>query len=374
MSILSDIWEGVRTTLVGLKVTVPYIWKKPVTTMYPHQRLELPERVRNRLYVNMDDCIGCDQCARACPVNCISIETAKAVEGDSPGLTSNGKKKALWVTRFDIDIAKCCYCGLCTYPCPTECIKMTDVFEFSEQERNNLIYSYITLTPEEIGEKINLADMHEAALAARKAAAKAAAAPPAAEASPAPPASVVPAAVSRPAQPSLDPDSDKAAKLAELQAKMAAAKAKREAETSGATAVPASSPAPAAQSSDADADKAAKLAEIQAKMAAAKVKREAESSGTPASSSTSASQSLPDADVDKAAKLAEIQAKMAAAKAKREAESSGTTASSAPEPSVAPPAASPAPPASPGDDPEKAARIAAMKEKIEALKRERGEG
>ncbi|MBC8144042.1 MAG: NADH-quinone oxidoreductase subunit I, partial [bacterium] len=131
MSILSDIWEGVRTTMVGLKVTVPYIWKKPVTIRYPHERMQLPERTRNRLYVNQDDCIGCDQCSRACPVNCITIETAKAIGDDNPGLTSNGKRKALWVTRFDIDIAKCCYCGLCVYPCPTECIKMTDIYEFS---------------------------------------------------------------------------------------------------------------------------------------------------------------------------------------------------------------------------------------------------
>ncbi len=345
MSILSNIWEGVRTTLVGLKVTVPYIWKKPVTTMYPHQRLELPERVRNRLYVNMDDCIGCDQCARACPVNCISIETAKAVEGDSPGLTSNGKKKALWVTRFDIDIAKCCYCGLCTYPCPTECIKMTDVFEFSEQERNNLIYSYITLTPEEIGEKINLADMHEAALAARKAAAKAAPAP--AEV-PQVPLESAPAAF-RPA-PSVPPDADpeKAAKLAELQAKMAAAKAKREAESPTAPGAPAPSTAPAPPSSP-DADKAAKLAELQAKMAAAKAKREA-SAASPAPASE-----LPVASPAAAA----------------------SPAPPAPaEPPATPPAATapPASPASPGDDPERDARIAAMKEKIEALKRERGEG
>ena len=127
MSILSDILSGVKTTLAGLRVTVPYLRRAPVTTMYPHERLELPERSRNRLYVNMDDCIGCDQCARACPVNCIDIETVKAVEGDSPGTTSNGKKKALWVTRFDIDIAKCCFCNLCTFPCPTECIVMTDV-------------------------------------------------------------------------------------------------------------------------------------------------------------------------------------------------------------------------------------------------------
>ena len=185
MSILSDIWEGVRTTLIGLRVTVPYIWRRPVTLQYPHERPDLPERTRNRLYVNMDDCIGCDQCARACPVNCIDIETAKSVGEDSPGVTSNGKRKALWVTRFDIDIAKCCYCGLCTFPCPTECIKMTDVFEFAEQERNNLIYSYVTLTPAEILEKIATSEEAERELAEQKKAAAAAPKPAAAPAAPA---------------------------------------------------------------------------------------------------------------------------------------------------------------------------------------------
>ena len=111
----------------------------------PVDRYEMPERARNRLYVNMDDCIGCDQCARACPVNCIEIDTAKAVPGENLGITSNGRKKALWVTRFDIDIAKCCYCNLCTFPCPTECIVMTDVFEFSTHERGELIYNFETM-------------------------------------------------------------------------------------------------------------------------------------------------------------------------------------------------------------------------------------
>jgi NADH-quinone oxidoreductase subunit I len=113
----------------------------------------MPERERNRLYVNMDDCIGCDQCARACPVSCIEIETVKSVPGDDLGTTSNGKKKALWVTKFDIDIAKCCYCQLCVFPCPTECIYMTDVYEFSEFERENLVYDFKTLTQAEIEEK-----------------------------------------------------------------------------------------------------------------------------------------------------------------------------------------------------------------------------
>lgn len=235
MRILSDIVDGVRTAFAGLRVTLPYIWRKPVTVMYPHQRMELPERSRNRLYVNMDDCIGCDQCARACPVNCIDIETVRAVEGDMPGLTSNGKKKALWVTRFDIDIAKCCYCALCTFPCPTECIYMTEVFEFSEQDRNNLIYDYVTLSAGEIEEKIAKAHVAEEALAARKASAKAA--------SEAAVASAPPAQPNAPAVASSD-DPEKSAKLAELQRKMAEARARREAGGAASSTGSSASPAP----------------------------------------------------------------------------------------------------------------------------------
>ena len=133
----------------------------------------MPERARNRLYVNMDDCIGCDQCARACPVNCITIDTAKAVPGENLGITSNGRKKALWVTKFDIDIAKCCYCNLCTYPCPTECIVMTDVFEFSAYNRSELVYEYETMDQEEA--KIHIANAAKADEDAKAARAKQAA-------------------------------------------------------------------------------------------------------------------------------------------------------------------------------------------------------
>lgn len=150
---LQNTWEGLKTVAIGMKVTWGHIFKKSVTIRYPEVRVELPERVRNRLYVNMDDCIGCDQCARACPVNCITIDTVKSLPTEDLGKTSNGKKKALWVTKFDIDIAKCCYCQLCVFPCPTECIYMTDVYEFSEFERGNLNYNFATLTANEAEEK-----------------------------------------------------------------------------------------------------------------------------------------------------------------------------------------------------------------------------
>ncbi len=150
------IWLGFYTVGIGMKITFSHLFTKAVTIQYPDERLQLPDRERNRLFVNMDDCIGCDQCARACPVNCIYLETVKAVPGDivgRTGVTSNGKKKALYVPTFTIDIAKCCYCQLCVFPCPTECIYMTDVFEFSEYRRENLVYEFTDMTPEQIIEK-----------------------------------------------------------------------------------------------------------------------------------------------------------------------------------------------------------------------------
>jgi len=172
-----DIFKGVWTVLVGMKITFSHLFTPAVTIQYPDVRLKLPERARNRLYVNMDDCIGCDQCSAACPVSCITIETVKSVAGDDLGTTSTGQKKRLHVTTFDIDIAKCCYCALCVYPCPTECIKMTDVYEFSEYDRKNLIYNYVTLSDQEIADA-----KAKAAVAAKEAAEKKVAAATAAKA------------------------------------------------------------------------------------------------------------------------------------------------------------------------------------------------
>ncbi len=164
-----DIWQGIFTVLVGMKVTARHLFTPAVTIQYPEVKLKLPERARNRLYVNMDDCIGCDQCSAACPVNCITIETIKSTPDIDLGMTSVGTKKRLYVPVFDIDIAKCCYCGLCVYPCPTECIKMTDVFEFSEYDRANLNYNFSVMNHTEIDDAKQKLAQYEKDQAAKKA-------------------------------------------------------------------------------------------------------------------------------------------------------------------------------------------------------------
>jgi NADH-quinone oxidoreductase subunit I len=180
-----NVWDGVWTVLIGMKITWRHLFTPAVTIQYPDVKVKLPERARNRLYVNMDDCIGCDQCAMACPVNCITIETIKSTPDVDLGLTSVGTKKRLYVPVFDIDIAKCCYCGLCVPPCPTECIKMTDVYEFSEFDRSSLIYNFATMTPAEVDQAKAKLAAYDKEQAAKKAAAAAAAAKAKAEAAPA---------------------------------------------------------------------------------------------------------------------------------------------------------------------------------------------
>ena len=187
-----DIWDGLVTVLIGMRVTWRHLFTPAVTIQYPDVKLKLPERARNRLYVNMDDCIGCDQCAMACPVDCITIETIKSTPDVDLGLTSVGTKKRLYVPVFDIDIAKCCYCGLCVYPCPTECIKMTDVYEFSEFDRDNLIYRFATMTAAEADAARAKLAAYDREQAAKKAAAAAAAA--AAKVAPSPPPTAPPKA------------------------------------------------------------------------------------------------------------------------------------------------------------------------------------
>ncbi len=196
-----NIWKGIWTILVGMKVTMRHLFTPAVTVQYPDARMAIPERGRNRLYVNMDDCIGCNQCGMACPVDCITIETAKSLPTEDLGVTSTGQKKRLWVTKFDIDFAKCCYCGLCVPPCPTECIYMTDVYEFSEYDRKNLLYNFTTLTAEEAEAKVAQAKEADREAAAKKAAAAAAAAAQKAAQAAVQPAGVQPAAAQSAAAP-----------------------------------------------------------------------------------------------------------------------------------------------------------------------------
>src|SRR5690606_14763376 len=58
-----------------------------------------------------------------------------------------------YAASFDIDMGKCCFCGLCTTVCPTECLTMTRVFDFSSYDIRDHYYSFAEMSETEIAEK-----------------------------------------------------------------------------------------------------------------------------------------------------------------------------------------------------------------------------
>lgn len=127
-----EISEGVETTLVGMKTTATFAAENwggkasgAMTREYPAEPVVLPERFRGHLFNDVDDCISCKLCAKACPVDCFVIDTERTPENK------------LRASRFDIDLTKCIYCGLCTRVCPTDCLTMEGGYELDPKNTVN---------------------------------------------------------------------------------------------------------------------------------------------------------------------------------------------------------------------------------------------
>ena len=170
-----NIYDAVKTMISGMSLTLEHLRKKKdlvATLQYPNEKWPQPERnigfdhkdynvIRSRLHVDIDDCIGCMQCERACPVDCIKIDTIKPGKGIDfdCGETSNDTRKKMIVPRFTIDMSECMYCNLCVYPCPEECIYMVggpnepkhDIdYEYSKYVKHDLVFEFSNVTDQQI--------------------------------------------------------------------------------------------------------------------------------------------------------------------------------------------------------------------------------
>ncbi len=130
---VKDIYDGVKTFMVGMKVTGGYLKDNmlkenvggqvdvdmaPNTIEYDGTvekalEVKVADRFRGHLHNDVERCIVCKNCAKACPIDCFWIDGER---------TPANKWRP---SRFDIDILKCMYCGLCVFACPTGCLTMT---------------------------------------------------------------------------------------------------------------------------------------------------------------------------------------------------------------------------------------------------------
>lgn len=136
-SYLRNIKETCLTVLDGLAITFSHLMRRPVTIQYPDRiplRVQdtLPFRYRGMLEVDLEICTGCLACERACPIDCIVIVAEK-----------DKQTREMILKRFDIDMAKCMYCGLCSEPCPTGAIHHTPEFEGADFSLESLVRHHV---------------------------------------------------------------------------------------------------------------------------------------------------------------------------------------------------------------------------------------
>ena len=107
------------------------------TVEYPEERLPVKEATRQFPFLVFDGtdphaglrCVACQICEKECPPQCIYIAKSKDKKADHIG------KPQLYPAVFDIDISVCMSCQICVEVCPFEAIKMDTEFELSNTNR-----------------------------------------------------------------------------------------------------------------------------------------------------------------------------------------------------------------------------------------------
>jgi len=122
---------------------------RPIELGFTH--LEALNEAARCLRCQSEVCVGCTFCARTCPDYAIEVDRI-----DDPG--------GRCVTRYDLDLTKCCFCGLCAEQCPTDALAHTGSYELTFYHRDLAVLDRDEMLRDGIGTRVTGRDAvcHEA--------------------------------------------------------------------------------------------------------------------------------------------------------------------------------------------------------------------
>jgi NADH-quinone oxidoreductase subunit I len=140
-----NLFSAIATVVQGMLVTLRVFGstydpqRRTFTERFEYPELPAPVAARYRGFHRYDltTCIACDQCSKACPVDCIYIGKERVTDG-----------KGFRVSGFTIDYSKCMFCALCVEPCPVDCIFMGSTLDLSCYSRDGTIVDFARLPVE----------------------------------------------------------------------------------------------------------------------------------------------------------------------------------------------------------------------------------
>jgi NADH-quinone oxidoreductase subunit I len=117
-----DIFKGLLITMRNM------LFSPSVTIQYPEERRQYSDRFRGMHYIKatngVENCTACMLCPTVCPAECIHI-----IAGERPD-------KEKYPVKFEIDMLRCCFCGMCEEACPKDAIKLSTIYEMSTTTRD----------------------------------------------------------------------------------------------------------------------------------------------------------------------------------------------------------------------------------------------
>ncbi|MDR1167221.1 MAG: 4Fe-4S binding protein [Deltaproteobacteria bacterium] len=136
------IWDnlkGLYSLLVGMKITLIFLFSPQKTVHYPRKTVEREnlityrgplELTRGKTDPAVTRCISCQMCVKACPGHCLTV-------------VKNPEKSVKAPIEWKYDFTLCCLCGACVETCPTSALAFSHRIYLVARTREELIFDLL---------------------------------------------------------------------------------------------------------------------------------------------------------------------------------------------------------------------------------------